>query len=46
MSRVTGAVSLSLGYVMRQNQVLSRAIKQLLHWVEEEIQNPALLLAP
>jgi hypothetical protein len=31
--------------VVRQNQVLSRAIKQLLHWVEE-IQNPALLLAP
>ncbi|MGL5200504.1 MAG: LysR substrate-binding domain-containing protein, partial [Aeromonas veronii] len=30
----------SLGYVVRQNQVLSRAIKQLLHWVEEEIQKP------
>jgi len=28
----------SLGYIVRQNQVLSRAIKQLLHWVDEEIQ--------
>ncbi|WP_041395977.1 LysR family transcriptional regulator [Photobacterium profundum] len=28
----------SLGYIVRQNQVLSRAIKQLLHWVAEEIQ--------
>ena len=27
----------SLGYIVRQNQVLSRAIKQLLHWVSEEI---------
>ncbi|MFA0084386.1 LysR family transcriptional regulator [Vibrio sp. 10N.261.51.F12] len=27
----------SLGYVVRQNQVLSKAIKQLLVWVEEEI---------
>ncbi|WP_064607572.1 LysR family transcriptional regulator [Photobacterium sp. J15] len=27
----------SLGYIVRQNQVLSRAIKQLLHWVDEEI---------
>jgi hypothetical protein len=26
--------------VVRQNQVLSRAIKQLLHWVEEEIRQP------
>ncbi|MGF1724898.1 LysR family transcriptional regulator [Photobacterium nomapromontoriensis] len=29
----------SLGYIVRQNQVLSRAIKQLLHWVSEEISN-------
>lgn len=29
----------SLGYIVRQNQVLSRAIKQLLHWVSEEITN-------
>lgn len=29
----------SLGYIVRQNQVLSRAIKQLLHWVSEEIAN-------
>ncbi|WP_305419145.1 LysR family transcriptional regulator [Photobacterium leiognathi] len=28
----------SLGYIVRQNQVLSRAIKQLLRWVDEEIQ--------
>ncbi|WP_194437018.1 LysR family transcriptional regulator [Vibrio fluminensis] len=27
----------SLGYIVRQNQVLSRAIKQLLNWVNEEI---------
>ncbi len=27
----------SLGYIVRQNQVLSRAIKQLLNWVDEEI---------
>ncbi|OAN13806.1 LysR family transcriptional regulator [Photobacterium jeanii] len=27
----------SLGYIVRQNQVLSRAIKQLLQWVTEEI---------
>lgn len=27
----------SLGYIVRQNQVLSRAIKQLLRWVDEEI---------
>lgn len=27
----------SLGYIVRQNQVLSRAIKQLLNWVSEEI---------
>ncbi|UAK73373.1 LysR family transcriptional regulator [Aeromonas enteropelogenes] len=35
----------SLGYVVRQNQVLSRAIKQLLVWVEEEIQKPNPYLA-
>ncbi|MDO6544236.1 LysR family transcriptional regulator [Photobacterium sanguinicancri] len=29
----------SLGYIVRQNQVLSRAIKQLLQWVGEEITN-------
>ncbi|MGF1699544.1 LysR family transcriptional regulator [Photobacterium makurazakiensis] len=29
----------SLGYIVRQNQVLSRAIKQLLQWVSEEIAN-------
>ncbi|MGR5152840.1 LysR family transcriptional regulator [Photobacterium swingsii] len=29
----------SLGYIVRQNQVLSRAIKQLLLWVGEEITN-------
>lgn len=28
----------SLGYIVRQNQVLSRAIKQLLGWVDQEIQ--------
>ncbi|UKA04075.1 LysR family transcriptional regulator [Photobacterium damselae] len=28
----------SLGYIVRQNQVLSRAIKQLLGWVDREIQ--------
>lgn len=27
----------SLGYIVRQNQVLSRATKQLLNWVREEI---------
>ncbi|MGF1908643.1 LysR family transcriptional regulator [Vibrio kasasachensis] len=27
----------SLGYIVRQNQVLSRAIKKLLNWVSEEI---------
>ena len=27
----------SLGYIVRQNQILSKAIKQLLHWVNEEI---------
>ncbi|MGL4822723.1 MAG: LysR family transcriptional regulator [Plesiomonas shigelloides] len=26
-----------LGYIVRQNQILSRAIKQLLQWVDEEI---------
>ncbi|KLV01467.1 LysR family transcriptional regulator [Photobacterium aquae] len=31
----------SLGYIVRQNQVLSRAIKQLLNWVSEEIANSA-----
>ena len=46
VTRLTDFPGTSLGYVVRQNQVLSRAIKQLLHWVEEEIQNPALLLAP
>ncbi|MGY5709279.1 LysR family transcriptional regulator [Vibrio cincinnatiensis] len=29
----------SLGYIVRQNQLLSRAIKQLLIWVDEEMQN-------
>ncbi|MBL4239755.1 LysR family transcriptional regulator [Vibrio fluvialis] len=29
--------SASLGYIVRQNQVLSKAIKKLLHWVDEEI---------
>lgn len=29
--------SASLGYIVRQNQVLSKAIKKLLRWVEEEI---------
>ncbi|MCU7993881.1 LysR family transcriptional regulator [Shewanella glacialipiscicola] len=27
----------SLGYIVRQNQVLSKAIKQLLYWVNQEI---------
>lgn len=27
----------SLGYVVRQNQILSKAIKQLLLWVDDEI---------
>ncbi|MCH1929074.1 LysR family transcriptional regulator [Shewanella sp. A25] len=27
----------SLGYIVRQNQILSKAIKQLLHWVNLEI---------
>lgn len=27
----------SLGYIVRQNQILSRAIKQLLRWVNDEI---------
>jgi DNA-binding transcriptional LysR family regulator len=27
----------SLGYIVRQNQILSKAIKQLLNWVNEEI---------
>ncbi|WP_435235867.1 LysR family transcriptional regulator [Psychromonas sp. PT13] len=27
----------SLGYIVRQNQILSKAIKQLLYWVNEEI---------
>ncbi len=27
----------SLGYIVRQNQILSKAIKQLLHWVNQEI---------
>ncbi|MGL4855698.1 LysR family transcriptional regulator substrate-binding protein, partial [Plesiomonas sp.] len=26
-----------LGYIVRQNQILSRAVKQLLRWVDEEI---------
>ncbi|MCL1088259.1 LysR family transcriptional regulator [Shewanella profunda] len=29
--------STSLGYIVRQNQILSKAIKQLLHWVNQEI---------
>ncbi len=29
--------STSLGYIVRQNQILSKAIKQLLHWVNREI---------
>ncbi|MCW8329102.1 LysR family transcriptional regulator [Photobacterium sp. SDRW27] len=32
-----GFPTTSLGYIVRQNQVLSRAIKQLLNWVNEEI---------
>lgn len=40
VTRLTDFPATSLGYVVRQNQVLSRAIKQLLHWVEEEIQRP------
>ncbi|MCK6264072.1 LysR family transcriptional regulator [Vibrio sp. ZSDE26] len=28
-----------LGYIVRQNQVLSKATKQLLHWVNEGIEN-------
>ncbi|MGF1681770.1 LysR family transcriptional regulator [Photobacterium minamisatsumaniensis] len=34
-----GFPTTSLGYIVRQNQVLSRAIKQLLQWVSEEIAN-------
>lgn len=34
---LTGFSSTSLGYVVRQNQVLSKATKQLLGWVDEEI---------
>jgi len=26
-----------LGYILRQNQVLSKAVKQLLQWVDQEI---------
>ena len=40
VTRLTDFPGTSLGYVVRQNQVLSRAIKQLLHWVEQEIQRP------
>jgi len=29
--------STSLGYIVRQNQILSKAIKQLLYWVNQEI---------
>ena len=42
VTRLTDFPATSLGYVVRQNQVLSRAIKQLLHWVEEEIQGPGM----
>ncbi|MGL4600095.1 MAG: LysR family transcriptional regulator [Plesiomonas sp.] len=31
-----------LGYIVRQNQILSRAVKQLLRWVDEEI-SPSLI---
>lgn len=34
---LTGFSSTSLGYVVRQHQVLSKATKQLLGWVDEEI---------
>jgi DNA-binding transcriptional LysR family regulator len=40
VTRLSAFPATSLGYVVRQNQVLSRAIKQLLHWVEEEIEQP------
>ena len=46
VTRLTDFPGTSLGYVVRQNQVLSRAIKQLLHWVEEEILRPDSLLSP
>lgn len=46
VTRLTDFPGTSLGYVVRQNQVLSRAIKQLLHWVEEEIQHPDSLPLP
>ncbi|WED26745.1 LysR family transcriptional regulator [Vibrio sp. DW001] len=42
MSKVTSLPNFpttSLGYVVRQNQILSKAIKQLLHWVNDEILN-------
>jgi len=32
-----GFPTTSLGYIVRQNQILSKAIKQLLKWVDEEI---------
>ncbi|WP_172380049.1 LysR family transcriptional regulator [Vibrio sp. Vb339] len=34
---LTNFSSTSLGYIVRQNQVLSKAIKQLLGWVNDEI---------
>jgi hypothetical protein len=46
VTRLTDFPGTSLGYVVRQNQVLSRAIKQLLHWVEEEILSPDSLPLP
>jgi len=46
VTRLTDFPATSLGYVVRQNQVLSRAIKQLLHWVEEEILSPDSLPLP
>ena len=34
---LTNFSSTSLGYIVRQNQVLSKATKQLLGWVNDEI---------
>ncbi|ALP41843.1 LysR family transcriptional regulator [Aeromonas schubertii] len=37
VQRLTGFPTTHLGYIVRQNQILSRGIKALLGWVEEEI---------
>ncbi len=37
MTRLADFPPTSLGYIVRQNQIPSRAIKQLLHWVIEEM---------